>query len=115
MKVVQVAKPNAPLELVERATPEPAAGQVRIKVQACGVCHSDMFTVTGGFPGIQFPRVPGHEIVGLIDARRAWRTGLEKRCPGRRGLAWRSLRSLQLVSARGFHPLCHRADSRHFL
>jgi D-arabinose 1-dehydrogenase-like Zn-dependent alcohol dehydrogenase len=68
MKVVQVAKPNAPLELVERATPEPAAGQVRIKVQACGVCHSDMFTVTGGFPGIQFPRVPGHEIVGLIDA-----------------------------------------------
>jgi D-arabinose 1-dehydrogenase-like Zn-dependent alcohol dehydrogenase len=68
MKVVQVARPNAPLELVERATPEPAAGQVRIKVQACGVCHSDMFTVTGGFPGIQFPRVPGHEIVGLIDA-----------------------------------------------
>jgi len=68
MKVVQVAKPNAPLELIERATPEPAAGQVRIKVQACGVCHSDMFTVTGGFPGIQFPRVPGHEVVGLIDA-----------------------------------------------
>ena len=68
MKVVLGAKPNAPLELIERATPEPAAGQVRIKVQACGVCHSDMFTVTGGFPGIQFPRVPGHEVVGLIDA-----------------------------------------------
>jgi D-arabinose 1-dehydrogenase-like Zn-dependent alcohol dehydrogenase len=68
MKVVQVANANAPLELVERDIPEPKARQVRIKVQACGVCHSDMFTVTGGFPGIQFPRVPGHEIVGIIDA-----------------------------------------------
>jgi D-arabinose 1-dehydrogenase-like Zn-dependent alcohol dehydrogenase len=68
MKVVQVANANAPLELVERDIPEPKARQVRIKVQACGVCHSDMFTVTGGFPGIRFPRVPGHEIVGIIDA-----------------------------------------------
>jgi len=86
MKVVQVAKPNAPLELIERATPEPAAGQVRIKVQACGVCHSDMFTVTGGFPGLQFPRVPGHEVVGLIDAVGAevpnWKKG------ARVGVGW---------------------------
>jgi D-arabinose 1-dehydrogenase-like Zn-dependent alcohol dehydrogenase len=68
MKVVQVAKPNANLEVVERDIPEPKPRQVRIKVQACGVCHSDMFTVTGGFPGIQYPRVPGHEVVGMIDA-----------------------------------------------
>jgi D-arabinose 1-dehydrogenase-like Zn-dependent alcohol dehydrogenase len=53
---------------VERDIPTPAAGQVRIKVQACGICHSDSFTKMGAFPGIQYPRVPGHEIVGLIDA-----------------------------------------------
>ena len=68
MKVVQVAKPNAGLEVVERDVPEPTPRQVRIKVQACGICHSDMFTVVGAFPGIQYPRVPGHEVVGLIDA-----------------------------------------------
>ena len=68
MKAVQVGKPNGGLELVERDIPEPKARQVLIKVEACGVCHSDMFTVVGAFPGIQFPRVPGHEVVGLIDA-----------------------------------------------
>lgn len=68
MTVVQVTKPNAGLELVERDIPDPKARQVRIKVQACGICHSDMFTVTGGFPGVQYPRVPGHEVVGVIDA-----------------------------------------------
>jgi D-arabinose 1-dehydrogenase-like Zn-dependent alcohol dehydrogenase len=68
MRAVQVSKPNAPFELVEREIPTPAAGQVRIKVQACGICHSDSFTVMGAFPGIRFPRVPGHEIVGLVDA-----------------------------------------------
>jgi D-arabinose 1-dehydrogenase-like Zn-dependent alcohol dehydrogenase len=68
MQVAQVARPNAPLELVERDIPDPQPRQVRIKVQACGVCHSDMLTVAGAFPGIQYPRVPGHEVVGLIDA-----------------------------------------------
>jgi len=68
MKAVQVAKPNAPLELVERDIPEPKAREVRIRVQACGICHSDMFTVAGAFPGIQYPRIPGHEVVGIIDA-----------------------------------------------
>jgi D-arabinose 1-dehydrogenase-like Zn-dependent alcohol dehydrogenase len=68
MKVVQVPKPGGDLEVVERDIPEPTARQVRIKVQACGVCHSDMFTVAGAFPGIQYPRVPGHEVVGIIDA-----------------------------------------------
>jgi D-arabinose 1-dehydrogenase-like Zn-dependent alcohol dehydrogenase len=68
MRAVQVSKPNAPFEIVERDIPTPADGQVRIKVQACGICHSDSFTKMGAFPGIRFPRVPGHEIVGLLDA-----------------------------------------------
>jgi D-arabinose 1-dehydrogenase-like Zn-dependent alcohol dehydrogenase len=67
MRSVQVSKPKGPLEIVERDTPEPGARHVRIKVQACGVCHSDSFTKEGLFPGIQYPRVPGHEIVGIID------------------------------------------------
>ena len=68
MQVVQISQPNAGLEVVERDIPQPGPGQVRLKVEACGICHSDMFTVTGAFPGIQYPRVPGHEVVGIIDA-----------------------------------------------
>jgi len=68
MRVVQVPHPNGPLEIVERDIPEPAAGSVRIKIQACGICHSDTFTKDGAFPGIQYPRVPGHEVAGTIDA-----------------------------------------------
>ena len=67
MRAIQVSKPNGPLEIVEKETPEPDARQVRIKVQACGVCHSDSFTKEGLFLGIQYPRVPGHEIAGVID------------------------------------------------
>jgi D-arabinose 1-dehydrogenase-like Zn-dependent alcohol dehydrogenase len=67
MKVAQITKPGAGFQIVERDIPEPQAGQVRIKVQACGVCHSDVFTVEGSWPGIQYPRVPGHEVVGIID------------------------------------------------
>jgi D-arabinose 1-dehydrogenase-like Zn-dependent alcohol dehydrogenase len=68
MRAVQVNSANGPFELVERDLPKPAARRVRIKVQACGVCHSDSFTKLGGFPGIQYPRVPGHEVVGIVDA-----------------------------------------------
>jgi D-arabinose 1-dehydrogenase-like Zn-dependent alcohol dehydrogenase len=67
MKAAQVPKPGADFEIVEREIPQPGAGEVRIKVQACGVCHSDVFTKEGQWPGIQYPRVPGHEVVGLID------------------------------------------------
>src|SRR6266496_609706 len=67
MRSVQVSKANGPFEIVEKDIPEPGNRQVRIKVQACGVCHSDSFTKEGLFPGIQYPRVPGHEIAGLID------------------------------------------------
>src|SRR3954453_21001270 len=68
MRAVQVARAGGPLELVERTIPEPGAGTVRIKVHACGICHSDSLTKEGLFPGIQYPRVPGHEVAGVIDA-----------------------------------------------
>ena len=67
MKVAQVPKPGADFEIVEREIPKPDARQVRIKVQACGVCHSDVLTKEGLWAGIQYPRVPGHEVAGVID------------------------------------------------
>jgi D-arabinose 1-dehydrogenase-like Zn-dependent alcohol dehydrogenase len=67
-RFVQVSKPNGPFEIVERDIPEPSAEQVRIKVQACGICRSDSLMKEGLFPGIQYPRVPGHEVAGIIDA-----------------------------------------------
>ena len=67
MKVVQVPRAGADFEIVEREIPQPGPDQVRIKVQACGVCHSDILTKEGGWPGLTYPRVPGHEIAGLID------------------------------------------------
>ena len=68
MRAVQVPYAGGPLEMVERAIPEPGSGMVRIKVQACGICHSDEVTKLGMFPGIEYPRVPGHEVIGIIDA-----------------------------------------------
>jgi D-arabinose 1-dehydrogenase-like Zn-dependent alcohol dehydrogenase len=68
MRVAQVSQPKAPLELVEREIPQPSAGHVRIKVQACGVCHSDSVTKEGLFPNIEYPRIPGHEVIGTVDA-----------------------------------------------
>src|SRR3954467_7630196 len=68
MKAAQISKPGGDFELVEREIPEPGAGQVRIKVEACGICHSDVLVKDGLWPGIQYPRVPGHEIAGRIDA-----------------------------------------------
>jgi len=67
MKVAQVSKADGEFEIVEREIPQPGAGQVRIKVQACGVCHSDVFTKEGLWPGLKYPRVPGHEVAGVID------------------------------------------------
>jgi D-arabinose 1-dehydrogenase-like Zn-dependent alcohol dehydrogenase len=68
MRAAQVPYANGPFELIERDIPEPAAGHVRVKVQACGVCHSDSATKEGLFPNIQYPRVPGHEVIGILDA-----------------------------------------------
>ena len=79
MRAVQVARPTAPFEMVERDIPEPGKREVRIKVQACGLCHSDVLTKEGMWPGIEYPRVPGHELAGVIDAVGAevpeWRVG----------------------------------------
>ena len=68
MKAAQISKPGGDWELVERDMPEPGARQVRVKVEACGICHSDMFVKEGWWPGIQYPRVAGHEVAGRIDA-----------------------------------------------
>ena len=68
MRVAQVSRPDGPLELVERPRPDPGPSTVRVAVDACGVCHSDTLTKTAAFPGIVLPRVPGHEIIGRIDA-----------------------------------------------
>ena len=68
MRVVQVPQAKGAFEIVEREIPEPGAGSVRVKVQACGICHSDTYTKDGLFPGMQYPRVPGHEVVGIVDA-----------------------------------------------
>ena len=68
MRVAQVPYAKGPLELVERDIPEPDAGKVRVKVEACGVCHSDSVTKEGLFPNITYPRVPGHEVIGILDA-----------------------------------------------
>ena len=78
MRVVQVNRPNGPFEIVEREIPEPGAGSVCIKIKACGICHSDSFTKEGTWPGIQYPRVPGHEIAGVIDAAGAGVAGWTK-------------------------------------
>src|SRR5688572_8993398 len=79
MTVAQISKPGGDFEVVEREIPSPGPGQVRIKIQACGVCHSDVFTKEGMWPGIEYPRIPGHEVVGIIDEVGAgvsgWTTG----------------------------------------
>jgi D-arabinose 1-dehydrogenase-like Zn-dependent alcohol dehydrogenase len=86
MHAVQVTRANGPLEIVEREIPEPAQGSVRIKIEACGICHSDSVTKEGLFPGIHYPRVPGHEIAGVIDAVGAGVTGWKE---GQRvGVGW---------------------------
>ncbi len=87
MKAVVVPKPGANFDLVERAVPEPGPRQVRIRVRACGICHSDVITQDGLLPGIAYPRVPGHEIAGVIDevgdGVEGWRRGQ------RVGVGWR--------------------------
>lgn len=86
MRAVQVSRANGPFELVARPIPVAGPRQVRLRVQACGICHSDSLTKTAAFPGISFPRVPGHEVVGVVDAVGAdvpdWTPGM------RAGVGW---------------------------
>ncbi|MGH9666551.1 MAG: alcohol dehydrogenase [Bryobacteraceae bacterium] len=86
MRAAQVSRPGGEFEIVERDLPQPGRGEVRVRVEACGICHSDAFVRDGHWPGIQYPRIPGHEIAGVIDAIgedvRGWR-------PGQRvGIGW---------------------------
>ena len=103
MKVAQIPKAGADFEIVEREIPKPSAGHVRIKVQACGVCHSDVLTKEGAWPGIEYPRVPGHEVAGVIDELgegvSAWKKGQ------RVGVGWHGGQDNTCVS-------CRRGDFR---
>jgi alcohol dehydrogenase, propanol-preferring len=108
MKAVEVSTPGGPFRLVERDIPAPGAGQVRIKVEACGVCHSDAMVKSGGFPGLQLPRVPGHEIAGRVDAVGAgvapWKAG------DRVGVGWHGGHCFVCDSCRrGLFINCERA------
>jgi alcohol dehydrogenase/propanol-preferring alcohol dehydrogenase len=98
MRVAQVPAAGAAFEIVEREIPEPAANQVRIRIEACGVCHSDALTKEGHWPGLQFPRVPGHEVVGTIDALGPGVTNL---AIGQRvGVGWHAWHCLQCENCR---------------
>lgn len=101
MKVAVVPKAHAAFEIIERDIPSPGPGQVRIRVLACGICHSDVLTKEGIWPGIEYPRAPGHEIAGVIDALgtgvTAWKTG------ARIGVGWHGGHD-------GTCPSCRRGD-----
>ncbi len=111
MKAAQVPKAGADFEIVEREIPKPGAGHVLIKVQACGVCHSDVLTKEGAWPGIQYPRVPGHEVAGVIDELGAgvslwkkgqrggvgWHGGQDGTCPSCRRGDFRNCRNLKIA------------------
>jgi D-arabinose 1-dehydrogenase-like Zn-dependent alcohol dehydrogenase len=111
MKVAQISKPGAGFQVIERDIPSPGAGHVRIKVQACGVCHSDVLTVEGAWPGIQYPRVPGHEVAGIVDEVGAgvsewkkgqrvgvgWHGGQDNTCPECRRGDFRNCRNLKIA------------------
>jgi D-arabinose 1-dehydrogenase-like Zn-dependent alcohol dehydrogenase len=110
MKAAQISKPGGDFEIVEREVPQPGVGEVRIKVLACGICHSDVLTKEGAWPGIQYPRVPGHEIAGLIDELGAgvtfwkkgqrvgvgWHGGQDNTCPSCRRGDFRNCRNLKI-------------------
>lgn len=98
MKVAQISKPGGEFELVERDIPSPPARHVRVKVQACGICHSDVLTKEGQWPGLQYPRVPGHEVAGVIDELGADITNWKK---GQRvGVGWHGGQDGTCISCR---------------
>ena len=106
MRVVQIKEPNAPFELIERPMPEPGPREVRLKVEACGICHSDAFVVTGTFPGVHYPAVPGHEIAGRIDKLgpgiTTWREGQRVGVgPGRGTVTLRDVAETGLLDPQG--------------
>jgi D-arabinose 1-dehydrogenase-like Zn-dependent alcohol dehydrogenase len=110
MKVAQIGKPGTGFQIVEREIPKPGPGQVRIRVQACGVCHSDVLTVEGAWPGIEYPRIPGHEVAGVVDEVGAgvtvwkkgqrvgvgWHGGQDNTCPECRRGDFRNCQNLKI-------------------
>ena len=104
-RVAQVAAPGGRFEVVEREVPQPGPGHVRIAVDACGVCHSDVFFVNAGVPGVRFPVVPGHEIAGRIEelGEGTQDSGLAGGRPGGGGLVRRQLRPLHALPAGRLH------------
>ena len=115
MKAIQVSTAGGPFELVDRALPEPDADQVRVKVEACGVCHSDAFVKAGAFPGIKLPRIPGHEIAGRIDSVGAKVTAWK--VSDRVGIGWHGGHCFQCNACRrGLFINCEsaRATGIHF-
>ncbi|HUA85240.1 MAG TPA: alcohol dehydrogenase [Bryobacteraceae bacterium] len=110
MKAAQIPKPGADFQIVEREIPKPDRGQVLIKVQACGICHSDVLTKEGEWPGIQYPRVPGHEVAGMIEEVGAdvavwkkgqrvgvgWHGGQDNTCPSCRRGDFRNCRNQKI-------------------
>jgi propanol-preferring alcohol dehydrogenase len=109
MKAVQVAKVGAPFEVVEREVPQAGPAQIRIKVEACGMCHSDAIVKGGAFPGLVLPRVPGHEIAGTIDQVGA--TVTEWKVGDRVGVGWHGGHCFVCNACRrGHFLLCERAQ-----
>jgi alcohol dehydrogenase, propanol-preferring len=108
MRAVQVTKAGAPFAVIERDVPEPGAGQVRIQVEACGVCHSDALVKFAAFPGMALPRVPGHEVAGRIDAVGA---GVSQWKPGDRvGVGWHGGHCFRCTACRkGIYINCESA------
>lgn len=110
MKVAQIPKAGADFQIVDREIPRPGKREVRIRVQACGICHSDAFVKDGTWPGIQYPRIPGHEVAGIVDAVGAdvsgwtvgqrvgvgWHGGQDNTCPYCRRGDFRNCRNLKV-------------------
>jgi D-arabinose 1-dehydrogenase-like Zn-dependent alcohol dehydrogenase len=101
IRAMTIRRPGEPLQMVERDAPEPGPNEVRLRVQACGVCHSDVVTMRGLMPGLQYPRVPGHEVIGLIDAIGPGVSGWE--IGARAGVGW-------FAGACGYCRNCRRAN-----
>src|ERR1700685_506897 len=113
MKAAQISKAGADFQIVEREISKPGVRHVRIKVQACGVCHSDVFTKEGSWPGIEYPRVPGHEVAGIIDELGAgvsewkkgqrvgvgWHGGHDGTCSSWRGGDFGNWRNMQIAGS----------------
>ena len=100
MKAIQVSKPGADFEIIQKEIPTPGDYEVLIKVEACGICHGDSVAKEGHFPGIKYPIIPGHEVVGIVDKGRFFGYKMDAWRKGRRWLAWWPLQSMYCLPQR---------------